>query len=254
MASDIDQFGVISEGFDRAQFDVAPPVKAATDPRPPPEALKYQKPSIRRAVGDNFLSVVVHPQYGIKKIRAAVREKREVTAKGDQKDGERDDHVPTLAPSPPFRSVQGERLEHELDEKMKVPPLKEFIHQPYSAVLSMVQDQRGSDFAEDIMKPEISHGASVELVLQSDKIAAATTEEERAAEVETFTQMKQLRQDAYVRWSIDRHVRRVGRTQLLGQPPERPSLFGKRAVGTSAKGWKIYGTDVSSVSRICFPY
>lgn len=253
MASDINQFGVISKGIDRAQFDVAPPVKTATDPRPPPEALKYQKPSIRRAVGDNLLSVVVHPQHGIKKIRAAVKEKREVTAKEHQEGGEGQDYVPTLAPSPPFTSVEGERLEHELDEKRQIPPLKEFIHQPYSAVLSTIQDQRGSDFAEDIMQPEVSHGASVELVRQSDKIAAAMTEGEKAAEVETFTQMKQLRQDAYVRWSIDRHVRRVGRTQLLGQPPERPPLFGEKAVGTTAESWRIYGTDVSSVFRTYFP-
>lgn len=68
------------------------------------------------------------------------------------------------------------------------------------------------------MESEVSHGASVELVRQSDRIAAATAESEKAAEVQTFMQMKQLRQDAYVRWSINRHVRRVGRTQLLGEP------------------------------------
>lgn len=123
MASDINQFGFISEGIDSAQFDASPPVKAGIVPRPPPEALKSQKPSIRRAIGDNLLSVVVHPQYGIKKIRAAVKEKREATAKEHQEDGQHDEHVPILAPPPPFASVEGERLEHKLNEKTQIPPL-----------------------------------------------------------------------------------------------------------------------------------
>lgn len=256
MASDINHFGIVSDGVDRAQIGVAPPVQATTNLRPPPEALNYQKPSIRQAIGDNLLSVVVHPQYGIKKIRAAVKEKREVTAKERQKDEHRDkqhedddddddDHVPTLAPLPPFASIEDQRLEHDLNEKSKFPPAKDFMDRPFSALQSVVQDQRGSDFAENITKSEVAHGASVQLVRQRDKVAAAKTESEKAAEVETLVQMKQLRQDAYVRWTIDRHVRRVGRTQLMGEPPVRPPLFGKETPETAVKTWKIYAGDVS---------
>jgi len=247
MVSDINTFGVVSDGIDRAQFGVAPPVQVPTDPRPPPEALKYQKPSIRHVIGDNLLSVVVHPQYGIKKIRAAVKEKREATSKAHERPKEHigDENAPTLAPLPPFQSIGSERLEYELNEKPRFPPLKEFIHQPFTAVQSVVQDQRGSDLAENITSPEVAHGATVELVRQSDKVAAATTEDDRTAAFETLVQMKQLRQDAYVRWTIDRHVRRVGRIQLLDAPPARPTLLGKPTTENTVEKWKTYARDVS---------
>lgn len=196
----------------------------------------------------------MHPQYGIKKIRAVVKEKREVTAKERHKDGQKDekhddddddDHVPTLAPLPAFRSIEDQRLEHDLNEKSKFPPAKDFMHRPFSALQSVVQDQRGSDFAENITKSEVAHGASVQLVRQRDKVAAAKTESEKATEVETLVQMKQLRQDAYVRWTIDRHVRRVGRTQLMGEPPVRPPIFGKETPEVPVNSWRIYAGDVS---------
>ncbi|KAK5045714.1 hypothetical protein LTR84_009083 [Exophiala bonariae] len=246
MASDINTFGVVSDGIDRAQFGVAPPIRVPTDPRPPPEALKYQKPSIRHVIGDNLLSVVVHPQYGIKKIRAAVKEKREATAKEHEPPNERtgDEDAPTLAPLPPFQSIDSERLEYELNEKPRFPPLRDFIHQPFTAVQSVVQDQRGSDLAENITSPEVAHGATVELVRQSDKVSAATTEDERTTAFETLVQMKQLRQDAYVRWTIDRHVRRVGRIQLLDGPPARPSLIGGTTTKNAVENWKTYARDL----------
>lgn len=247
MASEINNFGVTSNGLDRAQIDVAPPVDAPTDPRPPTEALNYQKPSIRRTVKDNLLSVVVHPRYGINKIKAAISEKHEATANEHHEHEHDPDHAPTLAPAPPISSLENERLEHSLDEKPKFPPAKEFIKHPMSSVQSTVQDQRGSDWAENMAKSEIAHGAEVQIVRQADKVTNASTEPEKAAELQTLVQLKQTRQDEMVRWSIDRHVRRVGRTHVPEKPPERPPLYSKQ---DPSQSWSKYFGKVSRGRQI----
>ncbi|EXJ61719.1 hypothetical protein A1O7_02148 [Cladophialophora yegresii CBS 114405] len=204
MASSINDFGSVSNGLDRAQIDVGPRNDDTTDPRPAPEAMDYQKPSIRQAVKDNLLSAVVHPRYGISKIKAAIDEKHE--ASNSQTYEHHHDHAPTLAPPPPDSSVENQRLDNTFKDKPKFPPIKEFIHQPVQSVISTVQDQRGNDFAESIGKAEIAHGVDVQLLQQADKVQDASNETQEEAEYETFIQMKQLRQDFFVRWTIDRHL------------------------------------------------
>ncbi|KIV80312.1 hypothetical protein PV11_07823 [Exophiala sideris] len=236
MASAINHFGAASDGLDRAQLDVAPPVDAPTDPRPPAEALNYRKPSIRRVVKDNLLSVVVHPRYGVNKIKAAISEKREAIANETGEHQKDPDHAPTLAPAPPNRSLENDRLVHGLDEKPKFPPAKEFIKHPMTSLQSTVQDQRGSDWAENMASSEVSHGAEVNLVRQADKVANAVTPSEKEDELRTLVQLKQSRQDEMVRWSIDRHVRRVARTHVPERPPQPPPLSKKDPLQT----WSEY--------------
>ncbi|KAI1611708.1 hypothetical protein EDD36DRAFT_297308 [Exophiala viscosa] len=227
MASVINNFGAASDGLDRAQLDVAPPVDAHTDPRPPPDALNYRKPSIRRAVKDNLLSVVVHPRYGVNKIKAAISEKHEAIANENRVHQKDPDHAPTLAPAPPTGSLVHERLVHNLDDKPKFPPVKEFIKHPMNSLQSTVQDQRGSDWAENMATSEVAHGAEVQLVRQAEKVDNAVTPSEKEDELKTLMQLKQARQDEMVRWSIDRHVRKVARTHVPDRPPQPPPLSKK---------------------------
>jgi len=74
----MDHFGSVSNGLDRAQLDVSPASDEVDDPRPPPEALQYRKPSIRHAIKDNFLSTIVHSRFGVNKIKAAINEKHDM--------------------------------------------------------------------------------------------------------------------------------------------------------------------------------
>ncbi|KAK5082379.1 hypothetical protein LTR05_007526 [Lithohypha guttulata] len=244
MASKLNDFGTVSDGLDRAELGVGPPVSDGVSPRPSPEALNYQKPSIRKAIGDNLLSVVVHPRYGINKIKIAVQEKHHATSKEARKS--QDDAAPILAPSPPIGALENERLKYNVQEKPKVPPLKDFMHHPIAALQSTVQDQRGNDFAENIANSEFSHGADVHMLRQHDKIAQATSESEKNAEIETFVQMKQLKQDSFVRWTIDRHIRKVARVPVVDRPPQRPQILGPILVGTKPKGpiWSEYAVKL----------
>ena len=143
MATDMDHFGSLSNGLDRAQLHAGPPSgpgppgDKSTDPRPPPEALDYQKPSIRQAFKDNFISVLFHPRYGTNKIKAVVNEKR--AAENGQPHKHHHDNAPTLAPPPKVGTVNEQRLEHELEDKPQIPPLKEFMRQPIAAIRTTIQ-------------------------------------------------------------------------------------------------------------------
>jgi hypothetical protein len=247
MAPGINDFGLTSNGLDRAQIDVGPQSDDNTDPRPPSEAMDYRKPSIRQAVKENLLSAAVHPRYGLSKIKAAIHEKHE--ASHSQPHNHHDDHAPTLAPPPPDSSVENQRLDNTFEEKPKFPPFKEFIHQPVQSVITTIQDQRGNDFAESIAKSEIAHGVDVQLLHQADKVEEASNESEEEAEYETFVQMKQLRQDFFVRWTIDRHVRILGRIKATPTPPTRPSLFTKTGTEDKQLTWKTYIQKASPRSK-----
>ncbi|KIW70013.1 hypothetical protein PV04_02324 [Phialophora macrospora] len=238
MASGINNFGVTSSGLDRAQIDVGPQSNDNTNPRPSSEAMDYQKPSIRKAIKDNLLSAAVHPRYGLSKIKAAIDETHD--ASHSQPKDPHHDYAPTLAPPPPDSSVENQRLDKDYEEKPKFPPFKEFIHQPVQSVITTVQDQRGSDFAESIAKSEIAHGVDVQLLHQADKIENAASKPEEEAEYKIFVQMKQLRQDFFVRWTIDRHVRILGRINATPTPPTRPPLFTKTSTEDKQVTWKAY--------------
>lgn len=227
MASTVNDFGSASNGLDRAEIHKAPPIHADIDSRPSLNALQYEKPSVRHAIGENFLSLVVHPRYGWNKLKATIHEKKEATERAHPP---ADDSAPTLAPTPLIGDIEQERLVHDVDEKPKIPAAKQFLRHPITSLQETVQDQRGKDFAENVMKAEISHGVDVHTVRQADKVTQATDLESKEAEKQTLVQMKQLRQDAFVRWTVDRHVRKVVRTRLVHAPPKRPPLQAKSGV------------------------
>ena len=248
--ANLDNWGSVSNGLDRAQLHVGPPGKEADDPRPPLETLSYRKPSIRKAVKDNLLSAIVHPRHGVNKIKAAIAEKHE--ASSSQPHPHHEDHAPMLAPPPGLGTIAGDRLDDDFKEKPHFPPAKEFLHNPVAAIISTVQDQRGSDAAESLLKLEISHGADVQLLKQSEKIEEASDESDREAEYKTFVEMKSLRQDVFVRWTVDRHVRIIARKigNFKDAPPKRPKLFWKGDDEEKAPTWSQYVPHVGTGSQL----
>jgi hypothetical protein len=244
LASAIDHFGQISRGLDRAELGVGPPEDDSTNVRPPPEALNYEKPSIRQTVKNNLLLSIVHPHQGFNRIKSAIHEKHGTTDYNHQ------GHAPTLAPVPPVSGLIAERLEHKVGAKPKFPPVKEFIRHPLPAIGATIRDQGGSGFAESLAKAEVSHGAEVQMLRQADKIDDASDEAGKKAEAEILVQMKQLRQDAFVRWTLDRHVRLVARMVEPDRPPPWPGLVTKLNAGNTTLTWADYSEAVS-----CFqPY
>lgn len=241
MSTNVDDFGSVSKGLDRAQLHDASRGDEWSYSRPTLDAVGYKKPSIRQAFKDNLLSAIVHPRYGANKIKSAIIEKRE----GSKTGPEDDDRLPTLAPQPAVDQLAKDRLTDGFKEKPQLPPAKEFLHNPVASVITTVQDQRGYDAAENIIKAEVSHGADVQLLRQADKIENSPDGEEKEAEEEIFVQMKHLRQDAFVRWTIDRHVRVVAkRVEVNDPPPQRPPFFKDASADKKISTWSEFSTKV----------
>ena len=241
MTTNIDDFGSVSKGLDRAQLHDASRGDDYSYSRPTLEAIGYRKPSIRKAFKDNLLSAIVHPRYGANKIKSAITEKREAQRTGpDNKD-----RLPTLAPTPPVDQLAKDRLTAGFEEKPQLPPVKEFLHNPVAAIVTTIQDQRGYDAAENLIKAEVSHGADVQLLRQAEKVEKSPDGPEKDAEDQVFVQMKHLRQDAFVRWTIDRHIRIVAkRIEVSDPPPERPPFFSNADVDKEIPTWLEYSTKV----------
>jgi hypothetical protein len=162
---------------------------------------------------------VAHPQEGFRAVRRTVRERR-ADSSSHQAPIE-DDHVPILAPAPP-QGTGDERLKYELEKKRKYPPAEEFVRHPVDTLKTLARDQGGDDFAENVAKSEVSHGADVRLLRQVDEIENAA-DDAKPTEVEKLRQLKHARQDAFVRWTIDRHVRcakQLRYAESKAQPPK----------------------------------
>lgn len=232
MASEIDHFGLVSDGLGRAEIGVSPPLNTTTAIRPDVEAKPIRKPSIRHSIGAAFPAILAHPQHGLREINRVIKEKKGHDVHGDTNES----YVPVLAPDPPA-GAGDERMEHPLEEEKKFPSVKEFVRQPISALKTIAADQGGNEFAENIAKSEVSHAADVRL-LKQDHATTDAPEGQQEAERTTFIQQKHARQDAFVRWSIDRHVKRVAILPEAAQPGQRPSFR------SSWKTWTDYGSQV----------
>lgn len=239
MADTVDKFGTISDGLDRAQIHESPPVNGVTNARPPPETTHHEKHRFRRSVGEK-LSTLIHPRRNLDRIKNSLHDGH--TNSADQPGVQVDNDIPApiLAPNPPS-DAKAMRLNHEVDEEPSIPPIKKLVREPVVTVKKFVADQSGTEFAENVGKSAVSHGASVNILRQEQKVEEASTEDQALAEMETLVQLKQLRQDEFVRWSVDRHVRKIGIMQGPGPPPQRPPLYGNQKVGSSQAQWGNYG-------------
>lgn len=206
--SDVD----LSLGLDRAELGQGPETKGA-DLRPQIDPSDHCQVSARQAIREILPTVFSHPRDGFRKIKAVAKEKKST---GTDTSTEQD--IPVLAPAPPY-AIGDERLEHELEPRRKFPPVKDFVYSPISALKTVAKDQGGDGFAAHVMKSEVSHGESVKLLQQESKLNQASPEE-NAAEAQTLKQMNSARQDAFVRWTVDRHIRRVAVLRIVAPPPQ----------------------------------
>lgn len=222
--------GSTTLGLDRAEVGDSPQVNENSF-LPKSEPLPDSDASIRKTLRETWPRILLHPQGGIRKVKAVAKEKK--VAQGSTEDG----NVPMLAPAP-LHATGEERLEHDLEPRRKFPPAKEFIEHPIAALKTVARDQGGDDFATNVMESEVSHGASVRLLRQEQKVLEAN-ENNHEVEMNTLLQFKSARQDAFVRWTIDRHLRRVGVLPELPPQRRRPEDQG------SWSQWTLYTGQVS---------
>lgn len=230
MSAKNDNFGVASSGLDRAEFGVGPPLHAA---RPDVAAALHRKTFIRETMGASFPNILAHPQHEIRKIKRAIKEKKAESS-------EVKEHIkfaPVLAPVPP-RGLGEERLfEAPDDEETVLPSVRSFVYHPVSTLKSVARDHGGGEFAAAVAKSEVSHSADVRLLRQEKSVKDAP-EDQVQAEKDIYVQHKHARQDAFVRWSIDRHVRRVA-------VPQDPILPGPWPSASAPwEEWKLHGSKV----------
>jgi hypothetical protein len=133
--------------------------------------------------------------------------------------------APTLAP-PPTQDTHNLRLAEEGEDTPQLPAFNEFLHAPLDTLKSVAQKQGGKEFAEAVANTDATHGASVKLVLAHEKVEArAGGTQQHADAAEEFAGLKKVRQDAFVRWTFARHVRRVKAVPPKPPPQHRRQDF-----------------------------
>ncbi|KAK5208641.1 hypothetical protein LTR20_001424 [Exophiala xenobiotica] len=151
------------------------------------------------------------------------------------------DPAPLLAPSPLSRNAN-DRLGPELQEKPKIPPIREFIHSPLLTVKEVIANEGGEDFAQNVGKAEVSHGANVALVIENARVRQSNEEDGASCDEDVLDGLKQSRQDSFTRWTMDRHVRNVGRIQPHVIPLRaRKEFLQRNAQGRERIDWIGYG-------------
>ena len=150
--------------------------------------------------------------------------------------------APILAPEPP-QDDQDARFSETAPEESSALPFKEFVTAPLDTVKSTIHKKGGKEFAENLADADASHGASVKLVRAHEYIATSTEDATREKAVEDFETLKKVRQDAFVRWTMARHVRKV-KTVQLQEPRRARKDFVRNEDGKETMDWMDYGHHV----------
>lgn len=149
----------------------------------------------------------------------------------------------TLAPTPDATATP-----YRLD---KSPPpkgldgLKDFAHQPVRTIKAKSERRTNREVAKNLATAEISHAQDVELVLAQDQLAQAATGEEQSSAYQKLEVLKKARQDMFVRWTMDRHVTKIGRLERKPIPLRKRADFITKAEPRQGRtDWTAYGIHV----------
>lgn len=151
--------------------------------------------------------------------------------------------VPTLAP-PPSKTDDDDRMFNPAPEQ-KGPDFKEVVKHPIDTIQSAMHGASGAKFAEALDNQVIAHGAEVKIVRAYDDVKSAETEEAKTTAMGNLEDLKKERQDAFVRWTIDRHVLKVRQVppRTISQP-RREDYKSSNKDGEKTVQWLEYGHDV----------
>ncbi|OQV06013.1 hypothetical protein CLAIMM_10656 [Cladophialophora immunda] len=235
-----DLFGDESQGVGRGQLNVFIPVLSKSPQEQSHTPLRYS-----RSEGEHSTDLprrhhsLLRSLKAVRKIQnGLLRRDKHVSHPAQDSPTE---PAPILAPTPP-QDTTNVRLGPAVKEKPNVPRVEEFFRAPVSAARQLLESQGGEEFAENVAKSEVSHGASVAMVLESEKLEAASTSGEESCDPQFLESLKQLRQDSFTRWTIDRHVRHIGRIQAQIVSLKRPKDFVQHNEdGIERIQWRKYG-------------
>ena len=161
--------------------------------------------------------------------------------------------APTLAP-PPTDGAENDRLFHDAPEQGR-PTLEETIKHPVSTVQSALHGASGAKFADALDNQVIAHGAEVRLVRAYDETVDAQSEKDRVKAADNLEELKKVRQDSFVRWTMDRHVLTVRSLPPRTIPwPNVGEFRLKNELGKIRTQWADYSHHVGNQFEILCPY
>ena len=161
--------------------------------------------------------------------------------------------APTLAP-PPTDEAENDRLYHDAPEQGR-PTFKETIKHPVSTVQSALHGASGAKFADALDNQVIAHGAEVRLVRAYDEFVDAQSQKGKVKAADNLEELKKVRQDSFVRWTMDRHVLTVRRVPPRTIPwPNVGEFRVKNQLGKTRTQWADYGHHVGNHLKILCPY
>ncbi|KAL8760559.1 MAG: hypothetical protein Q9184_003254 [Pyrenodesmia sp. 2 TL-2023] len=151
--------------------------------------------------------------------------------------------VPTLAPAP-SKADDDNRMYNAAPEQ-KGPDFKEVVKNPISSVQSALHGASGAKFANALDNPVIAHGAEVKIVRAYDNVMSAETDNAKVPALEDLESLKKQRQDAFVRWTLDRHVLKIRQVPTCTTTqPRKKDYTSKTEEGKAEMQWTNYGHDL----------
>lgn len=155
--------------------------------------------------------------------------------------------VPTLAPAP-SEAADDDRMYNPVPEE-KRPDFKEVIKNPIATVQSALHGASGAKFAEALDNQVIAHGAEVRIVRAYDDVKSAETDEMKSSALESLEMLKKKRQDAFVRWTFDRHILKVRQVPPRAtKHPRQKDYHSETKEGKAKMQWLHYGHNVRYAS------
>ena len=241
----------LSKGLDRATFNVYS------------NADRHLVAPLHKKDDDSEASVSVsededaHPDLNVASLNNIRRISRKIKTKTDKilhprhkKQASADfTTVPTLAP-PPSQAADDDRMYNDVPEQ-EGPDFKEVVKHPISTVQSALHGASGAKFAEALDNQVIAHGAEVRIVRAYDNIKSAESDDAKTSALEDLESLKKERQDAFVRWTFDRHVLKVRQVPpRTTTRPKQEDYMSQQEEGRAHMQWLDYGHNVRHVSVV----
>ena len=233
----------MSQGIERAPLRDQPALKSTTLNGSPRGDSKTLEDKSDVSLHDTQTAPVGKVQRLSKNLRAKIH-RRSRDSPNDQRVLDNTILAPTLAPDPPT-ATKDDRFNGQPPVKPSLPPLKEVLHHPVQTIKSVAHVEGGGGLAETLATKDVSHEAGVQLVRVEEEVSIARTQSEEDLALEKLEWLKSVRQDSYVRWTLDRHVGKVGRVEQHSVNWKSKDDFLRPGVnGKQATDWQEYGHQV----------
>lgn len=153
-----------------------------------------------------------------------------------------DGDAPVLAPS--VHDKSNSRLVQGLPKHEKTT-MQDGVHNPIDTIKEKVSGHGSHQAAVNIAAKEISHGEEVDLVRAHDRLMDARSDTERLQAVQDVDALLKERQNAFVRWSMDRHVTKLRKLPKSSFPRKTAADFERMdPIEGRVMDWRGYLTYV----------